>query len=119
MKWIFALALACFVTMSAAIAWGFIAGDFWREGAILTNLPWGIISIIDVYTGGALFAGWIAYRERSIPRTALWVVLIFVLGNWSTSLYVLLALASSGGDMQRFWTGQHPEAMRGAVRCNR
>ena len=63
-------------------------------------------------TGGALFAGWIAYRERSVPRTALWVVLIFVLGHWSTSLYVLLALASSDGDVQRFWTGEATPASR-------
>jgi hypothetical protein len=106
---IFALALACFFTMSAALAWGFTSGDFWREGAILTSLPWGIISIVDVYTGGALFAGWIAYREHSIARTALWIVLIIVLGHWSTSLYVLLALASSEGDVQRFWMGGHLE----------
>jgi hypothetical protein len=103
---IFVLALTCFFTMSAALAWGFTTGDFWREGAILTSLPWGVISIIDVYTGGALFAGWIAYRERSVPRTALWVALIVVLGHWSTSLYVLLALASSEGGAQRFWTGE-------------
>jgi hypothetical protein len=105
-KGIFALALGCFFTMSAALAWGFTTGEFWREGAILTSLPWGIVSIIDVYTGGALFAGWIAYRERSISRTALWVLLIIVLGQWSTSLYVLLALASSDGDVQRFWMGE-------------
>lgn len=91
MKGMFALTLVCFFTMSAALAWGFTSGEFWREGAILTSLPWGIVSIVDVYTGGALFAGWIAYRERSIPPTALWIVLIIVLGHWSTSLYVLLA----------------------------
>ncbi|CAN5365838.1 hypothetical protein BH23ACI1_BH23ACI1_14330 [soil metagenome] len=111
MRGIFALALACFFIMSAALAWGFTSGDFWREGAILTSLPWGIISIVDIYTGGALFAGWIAYREHSIARTALWIVLILVLGHWSTSLYVLLALASSEGDVQRFWMGGHLEAV--------
>jgi hypothetical protein len=104
-KGIFGLALACFFTMSAALAWGFTSGEFWREGAILLALPWGVISIIDVYTGGALIAGWIAYRERSIPKTAMWVVLIFVLGHWATSLYVLLAIGASEGNVERFWMG--------------
>ena len=106
MRGIFVVALIGFFTMSTALAWGFTTGDFWREGAILTSLPWGIISIVDVYTGGALFAGWIACRERSMPRTVLWVLLILVLGHWATSLYVLLAVGSSEGDVQRFWTGQ-------------
>jgi hypothetical protein len=107
---LFVLALIGFLTMSTALAWGFTTGDFWREGAILTSLPWGIISIVDVYTGGALIAGWIASRERSVPRTVLWVLLIIVLGHWATSLYVLLAVGSSEGDVRRFWTGQGTES---------
>lgn len=95
----------CLVVMTAAIAWGFTAGEFWREGAILLSLPWGVISVIDVYSGGALFAGWIAARERSVPRTAAWVVAIVVLGNLATALYALIALWTCGGDRTRFWLG--------------
>ena len=63
------LIVACVVTMTCAITWAFVTGDFWREGAILMRLPWGVMSVIDVYTGGTLFAGWIAARERSVART--------------------------------------------------
>lgn len=100
----------CLVTMTAAIAYGLTAGDFWGEGRVLMRMPWGVISVIDVYAGGALFAGWIAARERSALRTAGWVVAIFVLGNWATSLYALIALRTSGGDAELFWLGPHARA---------
>ena len=99
------LVTMCLLTMAVALTWGFAAGEFWREGAIIVGLPWGIISIIDVYTGAALFCGWIAWRERSAPHVAFWAVLIFVLGNLATSAYALLALIASRGDAERFWMG--------------
>jgi hypothetical protein len=101
---------ACFVTMVCALTWGFLTGDFWREGAAQMAMPWGVISVIDVYAGGTLFAGWIAARERSVPRTAAWVVAIVVLGNFATSLYALLAWRAAGGDARRYWLGEHAAA---------
>jgi hypothetical protein len=100
----------CLVTMTAAITYGLVAGDFWGEGRVIMRMPWGVISVIDVYAGGALFAGWIAARERSVLRTAGWVVAIFVLGNFATSLYALVALQSSRGDATLFWLGPHARA---------
>ena len=94
----------CFATMTAAVTYGLVAGDFWREGRVIMRLPWGVISVIDVY------AGWIAARERSVLRTAGWVVAIFVLGNVATSLYALIALRTSDGDARLFWLGPHARA---------
>jgi hypothetical protein len=101
----FVLVGACVATMTTAIAWGFTAGDFRSEGAALMRMPWGVVSVIDVYVGGALVAGWIAYRERSVPRVLPWVLLIVVLGHLATSLYALAALLDSRGDPHRFWLG--------------
>jgi len=100
----------CLATMTAAIGYGLVAGDFWREGCILMRMPWGVISVIDVYAGGALFSGWIATRERSLVRTAGWVVAIFVLGNFATALYALVALRTADGDATLFWLGPHARA---------
>jgi len=47
----------------------------------------------------------VAFREASAPRTRLWVVLVFTLGNAITGGYVLLVLARSRGDWRRFWMG--------------
>ena len=97
----------CLVTMTAAMTYGRVAGDYCGVGRVIMRMPWGVISVIDVYAGGALFAGWIAARERSALRTTGWVVAIFVLGNVATSLYALIALRTSGGDATLFWLGPH------------
>jgi hypothetical protein len=92
--------------MTAILIYGFAAGDFAAEGRQLLAMPWGIVSLVDLYVGFALFSGWIVYRERSPIRSAVWVVLMMVLGFWTASLYTFLALQASGGDWRLFWLGQ-------------
>ena len=94
------------VAMTAVIAYAFVVGDFNAEGAWLMAHPWGQVSLVDLYVGFAIFSMWIVYREKSVVRSIIWVVLMMGLGNWTASLYVLLALYSSGGDWRRFWMGQ-------------
>jgi hypothetical protein len=53
----------------------------------------------------ASFCGWVFFREKSLLAAALWMVAVMVLGNFLTSLYVLLALFGSRGDWKRFWMG--------------
>lgn len=106
MQWVSGLALIGTAVMGCALVYGFTVGSFWTEGAAITSMPWGVISIIDVYTGGALIAGWIAFRERSWPRTLLWALLIFGLGHFATSVYTALAARESAGDWTRFWFGR-------------
>jgi hypothetical protein len=97
--------------MGLALLNGFLVGDFGREGGLLLSMPWGIVSLVDLYVGFILFSGWVIYRERSPIRAAVWVGLIMVLGFFVASLYVLIALQSSGGNWRRFWMGhREPEA---------
>lgn len=93
------------LVMAGALAYGFAAGDIRAEGRALGAMPWGVVTIIDVYVGFVLFLAWVAYREASVIRTAAWVLLVFSLGNLVTSLYVLLAIMRSRGDWRRFWMG--------------
>jgi hypothetical protein len=97
------------IVMTVALAYGCIAGSFWSEGAVLMSMPWGVISVIDVYSGGALFTGWIAFRERSWMRTTAWAAAIVLLGNFATSMYAVAAAVDSGGDWRRFWLGRTGE----------
>ena len=92
--------------MTAALIYGFTAGDFGGEGSQILSMPWGIVSLVDLYVGFALFSAWIVYREGLGLRSILWVVLMMVLGFWTASLYALIALQASGGDWRRFWMGQ-------------
>lgn len=98
------------LAMSAALIYGFTVGDFGLDGAQILQNPWGIVSLVDLYTGFALFSGWIIFREKSFVRSLLWVVLMMVLGFFTASLYALLALYSSGGDWKTFWMGQRADA---------
>jgi hypothetical protein len=101
-KWISALGV---LAMTSVLIYGFIAGDFQRDGAQLLRNPWGLVSMVDLYTGFILFSAWIVFREASIPRSILWVVLMMVLGFFTASLYTFLALSASGGDWRKFWMG--------------
>jgi hypothetical protein len=93
------------LAMTVVLANGFINGDIAADGAWLFAHPWGIVSLVDLYTGFALYSVWIAYREQSQARAIVWIVLLMVLGFWAGALYMFLALNSSGGDWKRFWMG--------------
>jgi hypothetical protein len=95
------------VVMGAAILYALIAGDFSTEGNIIMSMPWGIVSLVDLYTGFTLFAMWIVYRERSLVIAAMWIVLLFTLGFFTGALYTFIALQTSGENWQRFWMGKH------------
>ena len=94
------------VAMSAAIGYAFAAGDFGTEGSQLLAMPWGIVSLVDLYVGFSLFSLWIFYREPNKLIAIVWVALLLVLGFFIGSLYVLLALFKSEGDWERFWNGR-------------
>lgn len=94
------------LAMAAAIFYGFTAGNFGAEGAQLLQMPWGIVTLVDVYVGFILFAMWVVYREASLPAKVTWVVALMVLGNLIAALYVLLALNASRGDWRKFFMGQ-------------
>lgn len=95
------------LAMTAVLVFGFTAGDFAADGSELLANPWGVVSMVDLYTGFILFSGWIIYREESVLSAVVWVVLMMVLGFFTGSLYALIAIIRSGGDWKKFWLGKH------------
>jgi hypothetical protein len=95
------------LAMTAVLIYGFTIGDFSGEGSQLLSMPWGIVSLVDLYTGFTLFSAWIIYREKSLPAAILWTIAMMTLGFFAGSLYAFLALQSSGGDWRKFWLGKH------------
>ena len=63
------VALSCLLAMTAVLIYGFTVGDFSGEGQVLLSMPWGIVSLVDLYVGFILFSGWIIYREKSLVRS--------------------------------------------------
>ena len=93
------------IVMAAALAYGFIVGDFWKDGGELMENPWGIVSLFDVYVGFLFFIGWIWYRE-SCPGIKLgWAVAILLGGNVVAGIYAIFVLFKSKGDAQVFFLG--------------
>lgn len=100
------ISLAGLLAMTGILIYGFTSGNFSAEGAKLLSMPWGIVSLVDLYVGFALFSCWIVFREKTILPSVIWVVLMMVLGFWAGALYTLIALQTSGGDWNRFWFGK-------------
>ena len=100
------IALAGWLAMTAILIYGFTVGNFSVEGAKLLAMPWGIVSLVDLYVGFVLFSGWIVFREKALLPSIIWVILMMVLGFWAGALYTFLALQSSRGDWKRFWYGK-------------
>jgi len=99
------------IAMTVVLLNGFINGNFSRDGAELLANPWGIVSIVDLYVGFALFSLWIAFREKNLILTIIWIILMIIFGFFAGSLYVLLALYQSRGDWLTFFLGARKEAL--------
>lgn len=95
------------LAMTAVLIYGFTVGDFFAEGSQLASMPWGIVSLVDLYTGFALFSIWIIYREKSLLVALFWTIAMLVLGFFAGSLYALINLYTSQGDWRKFWMGKH------------
>ena len=104
------LSLLGLLAMTAVLIYGLTVGDFLGEGRQLLAMPWGIVSLVDLYVGFSLFSAWIVFRERSFVRSLVWVVLMMTLGFFTASLYAFLALHASGGDWHKFWSGRRHAA---------
>ena len=95
------------LAMTSVLIYGFTFGDFFGEGSQLFAMPWGIVSLVDLYTGFTLFSAWIIYREKSLPVAILWTIAMMTLGFFAGSLYAFVTLQSSNGDWRKFWLGKH------------
>ena len=110
-----AISLLGVIAMTGILIYGFTVGDFRGEGARLLAMPWGIVSLVDLYVGFMLFSAWIVYREHAVLPMVIWVVLMMTLGFFTASLYTFVALQRSGGDWQRFWMGTRAPERSGTL----
>jgi len=100
------ISLAGLLAMTGVLIYGFTVGDFFAEGSKLMSMPWGIVSLVDLYVGFTLFSAWIVFREKAWLPSIIWVILMMVMGFWAGALYTYMALHNSNGDWQRFWFGK-------------
>ena len=101
--------LACLgmLCMAAAILYASLYGNFRQEGSLLLTIPWGMVSLVDLYVGFTLFSGWILYREHSLLQAGIWILGMMLFGFLTGCVYTFIALQRSQGDWKRFWLGKH------------
>jgi Protein of unknown function (DUF1475) len=98
-----------FFIMCSFIFYAMVYGDFFKEGAILTSLPWGVVSLVDIYLGLILFSSWVVWREDDKRIAFIWTILIITLGNVLSCLYVIKAAYEADGNILSFWLGKKAE----------
>jgi hypothetical protein len=81
----------------AAILWaafgtGPLHGGFWSQVEVLSTLPWGVVTLMDLYIGFVLFAIIVFLTERSWIAALLWALPVFVLGNVWSAVWLALRL---------------------------
>ena len=101
------ISLLGILAMTAVLVYGFTIGDFPSEGSQLLSMSWGIVSLVDLYTGFILFSLWIFYREEKLYTAILWTIAMMTLGFFAGALYAFIHLQKSNGDWMQFWLGKH------------
>ena len=85
----------------------------WAQGEVsiidspIVGMPWGIVSLVDLYSGFVLFSLWIFYKENILPALV-WTFFVMTLGSFTIALYVIYSIKKSsvllnpsfGGDLQ-------------------
>ncbi|NKB35644.1 MAG: DUF1475 domain-containing protein [Gammaproteobacteria bacterium] len=104
-----------FVLMFGSIIYAILNGDLPIEGAQLMAMPWGIVSLVDIYLGLLLFSVWVMWREQNSLSAIVWVLLVLSLGNLLSCLYILKVVLESQGSAQRFWLGKNSGENRSDV----
>ena len=74
--------------------------------SIIPTLPWGIVSLVDLYSGFVLIAIWMIYREKYYT-SVVWVFFLMILGNLTTAVYVIYCINNSKNDIKKFFLGKN------------
>ena len=85
---------------------------FWAQNQVslfdstIPSLPWGIVSLVDLYAGFILIGIWISYKEKAL-FALIWIFFLMILGNLTTAIYVIYSLNKSKGNISKFFMGKN------------
>ncbi len=85
---------------------------FWAQNqvsvfdSIIPSLPWGVVSLVDLYSGFILVGIWIFYKEKTVSALV-WIFFLMTLGNLTTAIYVIYSLNKSKGNITKFFMGKN------------
>ena len=73
------------------------------EGTRLMAMPWGIVSLVDLYVGFALFSCWIVFREKAWLPSVIWVGSLITDSAVSGSMPRSTTPVPPTGPLSRVW----------------
>jgi len=77
--------------LTGLIVWAMGAGEgLFVEGGVITGLPWGVVTLADLYLGFILISLVIFLAEPNKLVALAWIVPIFFLGNVWSGLWLVL-----------------------------
>ena len=85
---------------------------FWAQNqvsvfdSIIPSLPWGVVSLVDLYAGFILVGIWIFYKEKTVSALV-WIFFLMTLGNLTTAIYVIYSLNKSKVNITKFFMGKN------------
>src|SRR5689334_18952212 len=85
------LALAGLI-LWAAFAMTDLHGSLLDQFAVIAALPWGVVTLADLYIGFLLLAVLVFLTERNWLFALLWAAPIFVVGNVWAALWFVIRL---------------------------
>jgi hypothetical protein len=103
------LAAAGTLAMATAIVFGFATASFTEDGGALLGLVWGRVTLLDIYLAFLFGWLWIAWRERSVARSTLWLLATIVTGSLALFAY-LLGASLRANDVAQLVVGPHRRA---------
>lgn len=89
------------ILQSGSYAAGGLHGNLFEQGGVILGLPWGQVTMADLYVGFVLFAVVIGITERSWVSAAFWIVPIFLLGNVWTAIWLVVTLPKLSSQLSR------------------
>ncbi len=92
------------VSMTGVIIWA--QGEVSIFDSSIPSMPWGIVSLVDLYSGFILFSLWIFYKENLLPAIV-WTFFVMTLGSFTIALYIIYSIRNSDGNIQKFFMGQN------------
>lgn len=95
------------VVLLASILWAMNTASLVADLRVMTDLSWGAVTLIDLYLGLLVFAGWAVYCEKGKAARIAWPISFMLLGNLAVGIYVIwrFQLALRANNVAVFFQG--------------
>lgn len=79
-------------TQSGSYADGGLHGSLFEQGGTILAMPWGVVTLLDLYIGFVLIGVVIFITEKNWVSAALWIAPLPFLGNVWAAVWLIVRL---------------------------